>query len=407
MKKLTLLLLTFFTVALTASVFGQGKPTTVGVDWKTPLAWNQFANPQVVTIGSSYSYAVELNKTLTLEGLKKRIADPAAVLGADEEYNNRYIWELIKVDVDDTKTPYEYSNEVVTQTDGTFAGLTKNFQPYTWAAAADKTKPYFLIRVSEYPNHGLDATNPTSLTADTESIKISEILVKIGDDAVIVIPEGPVAATLNKDGYLCDAKATTAADFDNLKTFSPTTFLCNALPMVKDPANPTSLDGFSVVLNVTKTSMKATLGGNFTQQLTINVPTANLLNPRRLVIPDPADPTKTKEVDLGAETDGYSALQITLKEISDALEAKKGDKPEYINRVFDFDASDFDIYYEVTVIGYIHKDTDVATSPKTDELVPLPYTVSTPAGISLTNYKVSRVCGVYTQPSITKIQFKK
>ncbi|MGB5990332.1 MAG: hypothetical protein WBG43_11415 [Marinifilaceae bacterium] len=412
MKKLTLLLLTFFAVVLSANVFGQMIPIKNGGRVWTDITspWNGKTSPQVVTIGSEYSYAVELNKTITLEGLKKKIADASYILHTDEAIDNRYVWELFKVDVDDNDVPTKYT--IISKDDftGKFDRGARNYQKYTWPTAT-KLKPYYLIRVSEYPDHDLDATNVTSLEADKKSISVSEFFVKIGDRSVIVIPTGPDAKSINQDGYLCDVDATTAKDFDDLSSFSPTTFLCNALPIVKDPAVPTSLDGFSVVLNVTQTTASPLSWGASPQQITINVPLAKLEDPNLLMVTDPTTGLP-KRLDLGVIPTEYYALRISLESIAEELVNKKTRVPS--TKLIDFDAKDFDIYYEITVAGYVHNGTDVtvnATTGMTDENVYYTKAPDRPSNfsgntIALDNYKVTRVCGIYTTPKITKIQFR-
>jgi len=414
MKKLTLLLLTFFAVALTANVFAQD--VKVNGVWKaiTPPIWNQFKNPHVVTKGSTYEYAVEEHSTLNLAGLRNKLA--TLPIGPGNENLNRYTWELLKVNiVDPTAAILQYKDEVSEVVLGSFKTFTKHLNTYKWDGKT--TGDYYLIRVKEYANHDLYVKldpvsgvkisgNASSEVADEASMKVSEILVKIGDEAVIVIPTGPDSKTLNKDGYLCNKAGIVAKDFDDLTSFSATTFICNAAPLISVPVDPTkpagakTLDGFSVVLSVEKISMSTANGGNFKQEITIDVPTSALTN--LVDLKDPTDPTKT--LDLGIkDPSGYYALQIPLVTIATALDTKDTGAPK--TKIFDFDAKDFDIYYEITVKGYIHKDTDIASATVTTE--GRAYTVTTPSADLLVNSKLTRVCGVYTQPKITRIQFKK
>lgn len=342
MKKIGLLLVVI--VAMVVSGFSQ-ETVNVGIDWTGAPVWNQYNPLHVVAKGSSYDYAVEKHLTKTLAQIK-----------ASEAGNtNRYYWEVLKVTVNEAVTPmtYAFAPGVTPQIFDTFPAVQDHFKTLSWTQ--DKGD-FYLIRVSEFANHADENTNPASLQADLNSKNISEILVKIGDVLNIHIPTD---ITMNVAGltdvqnginaYLCVADTPTPDMFDG--RFAATRFKCNGRPV----------DGkFKVFLSVLKTKE-----GEANTATTISIEKPVTL------------------VDNYNVVDGYYSLDISLADINSKT-------------VLDLDATDNDIYYEITVLGYKHADTDPAEE----------FSASVGSSVGAPNEKASRIYAVYTSPKITKINHK-
>lgn len=349
MKKLSLLLVVM--MAMVASTFAQGTLTPkVGEEWKVtdPIPeWNQYNQVHVVAQGSKYEYAVEKHVTKTL----------AQIIAGAGENTNRYFWEVLEVTVDNAGTPTMYTLVDAERTEYlNFDGVQEHFKELSWTQDINK---FYLIRVSEFANHGDENKNDSSFLADLNTKTISEILVKIGDIINIHIPID-IDITIGvgqkvkngADAYLCENEATPAglvANFD--ARFGATRFKFNGRP----------LDDGSFIINLTVKKIKGSTVGTKID-VALNTATAAKAN-------------LTYDIN-----SGYYTADISLADIQ-----------TQIGTALDVDASSEDIYYIVDLKGYEHGDgISTVTSSST----------------TATNEKASRTYGIYTTPKITKINHK-
>jgi len=296
MKKLALLLVVC--VAFVFSANAQETPKVPTVDY-TGAEWNKHDHPHVVADGSSYDYAVKENVTKTL----------AQLIAKEAGNPNRYFWEVLKVNVDETVTPWTYTLIDAERTFTDFSGVQTHVKNQKWDKSVGD---YFLIRVSEFANHQGESDE-----TDLKTKKVSEILVKIGDILNIHMD----AATTNS--YLCSVDETPAKMVEKFDTdFGATKFEFNGRPMD---------DGtFKVVLNVK--TYKGSENPIVDEEVRISVAAADLIY---------------------TAATGYYTTDIKLDAIAKATVATS----------LDTDATDNDIYHVVTVLGYVNGDTDTTATP--------------------------------------------
>jgi len=383
MKKLTLLFTAFLCLAFTANVLGQVKESAIDCT----ITDTKYDIPHVVAIGSKFNYVVDKHQTLTFEQLKKVIADNTYSVPDGEKLYNRYAWELYSVDLDvdvdgkpikDADGNYTYKNRkevfVFANEDKRFEEATKeiggNEKLYQWN---DKEitglieDGYYLIRVSEYANHGI-ATG-TSLTADKDTKVISEIVVKIGEEIQIYIPK----TDAQNDYFYCYQDG----DKDDRDAFlnkidsnaGLTTLKFNGRPGAKTHGE--KVDGFKFKLALTKFQEGDT--------------DANNGQPQDVFIEIAANDPNLKYL----ADEGYYTYDFGLETIKDEIN--------------DIDASSKDLYYTVEVVGFLHGDSE-------DENTYTHVIAGVKDGSSVQPKdalkKVNRTYGFYTKPVITKINHK-
>lgn len=444
MKKLIFLVFTFICLSSSLLVKGQ-EIITPSLDFKT---WGKYDMPHVVSIGSSFDYAVEKHFTLTLEQLKQKLTkDPAF---NPETNPNRYVWELYKIDSYDDKTdPTKVTYVNPLKIDGFDAFFTNEVDRYNQASVSpaniglnsvkfvwreENTTPgigygvkgiasdqLYLMRVSEYTNHANDG-NASSKQADMDTKMVSEIIVKIGEKVQIYLPdpinrEGfdksklqPGDIAVKRDGSDIDSKELANTDFYFCDKGTPTDVetLDNLGGMIilKFNGRPGTIkdafkDGYKFKLRIEKTKDDAdaatgVASSSFTEEIELSLPLAECISSNKLFKYYPSN--------------GYFTYAVGLKELHEALKVKDATK----FATFDLDATNFDIFYEVTLLGYLHGDSYDADKDGdlSNDFTPVLKDVmdglnsGTYTDVKNKGKKVLRRYGFYTMPKITKINHK-
>lgn len=336
MKKIIGLLFVFTSFILTVA----GQTTlTEGVDWKG-TAPGVYEKLHLVRVGASYDYEVEKHVTKTLK----------QILNGLDGNDNRYFWEVIKVDAAD--------EGAFTYTGGTFTSLTEvNF--VTQSVATNKltykfngaTKgDYYIIRVSEFANHESENVVATSLSADFKSKTIAEILIKIAGDIEVIIPDpipgDPILADKNKDVYSCwEAGKDFQSEFDNeVADYGKTKVFIGA------PLTPT---GIAMTISVATFKDGALVG---TVDKSYTIPTSELIY----------------QADKGSYLYEFGWEDLLTKYAF----------------ILDTDASVNDIYHVISVKEIVHRDGTLTLDATQQDFA-------------------SRTYGFYHPTKITKIQHNK